>query len=254
MNQSKSAWNKRVLALKKAVSKGDLAAKAELGLLLQHGIQSVQGKALVRRSPKKGFQLLYAAALARQKEAFISLGYAYDCGLGTKKNEAEALRWYRRAVRNGDSCAATNIATIFRDRGNHKMAFKWWKHACLLGDGDATVDIGYCYQLGIGVKPNIGQAVEAYKKAMQSNYITECSREEAMYNYAVILIQKGTHQAKRRAKDLLVLANKDNDYPQADHLLRNVERAKDHEICLCRHTLVGHLSRMWCKMHSRSYA
>lgn len=44
------------------------------------------------------------------------MGYAYDVGVGIRRNEREALRWYRRAYRDGSSTAASNISTIYRDR------------------------------------------------------------------------------------------------------------------------------------------
>jgi TPR repeat protein len=122
--------------------------------------------------------------------SLLVLGYAYDVGLGTKRDIGQALRWYRRAARNGQSTAASNIATIFRDAGKSRLAFRWWKRSSDLNDGDAAVDLGYCYQYGIGTRRNLRDAQRLFKKALKSANITEYGREEAMYQLALGLIDK----------------------------------------------------------------
>src|SRR5205807_6868103 len=47
-----------------------------------------------------------------------NLGYCYDLGVGVKANRAKALYWYRRACRHGESGAAHNIGTVWRDAHN----------------------------------------------------------------------------------------------------------------------------------------
>src|SRR5439155_13639259 len=151
----KRDWQQRTALLRREALAGKVGAMADLGLLLQEGIQDERGRAIVRRNPRAGFRLLLRAAVNGDTSAAFSLGYAYDVGLGTRRDKRQALRWYHRAYRAGSSTAASNVATVHRDDRNLRLAFQWWKRAVELGDGDAAVDAGYCYQYGIGTGPSI---------------------------------------------------------------------------------------------------
>lgn len=256
MKQTKRAWASRQRRLQRLADNGNLDAVSELGLLLLEGIQYSKKGCLVRRNLKKGLRLLKYAAESGEKSAFFPLACAFDCGSGVEKNEREALRWYHRSVKDGDGHAATNISTIYRDAGNLEMAFKWLCRARDMGDVDAAECVGYCYQLGIGVKQNLKLAEQAYRSVIKSKskYITEWARQEAMYNCAVILIQKkATPAALREAECLLRRANIDDDYPQARKLLRSLEAGKTVKPCLCRATLAGNLAKRWCPIHGKTF-
>ncbi len=252
MNQSKKAWIRRLRYLEKMGEMGDLKALSDLGLSLIEGIQDSCGRTIVRRNQKKGFRLLTLASESGEESAFFPLACALDGGWGVQRNEKEALRWYYRAVNNGDSAAANNISTIHRDKRNLELAFKWLYRAWKMGDGDAAEDVGYCYHLGIGVKKNLLLAERAYRNAIRSKCITEWGRQEAMYNLAVIQIEQGTLATIRKAKTLLIRANKDDDYPQAKKLLSSLEKGQKIEPCLCRAKLAGDLAKRWCPLHGKS--
>jgi len=66
---------------------------ADLGLLLQEGLQDARGRAIVRRNPRSGFRLLLRSAVNGNTSAALPLGYAYDVGLGTRRDQRQALRW-----------------------------------------------------------------------------------------------------------------------------------------------------------------
>jgi len=69
----------------------------DLGLLLQEGLQDARGRAIVRRNPRAGFRLLLRSAVNGNTSAALPLGYAYDVGLGTRRDKRQAFRWYHRA-------------------------------------------------------------------------------------------------------------------------------------------------------------
>src|ERR1043166_4628155 len=62
-----------------------------------------------------------------------NLGYCYQFGIGTRKNEFKAFELYLKSAEGGNSCAQNNL--------------------------------GYCYQNGIGVIKNEGKAFKWYLKA-----------------------------------------------------------------------------------------
>jgi TPR repeat protein len=96
-----------------------------------------------------------------------------------RRDDTEALRWYKFALRQGNICAPNNIATIYRDSGNERRAMFWFRRAIASGDGDALVEVGRRLYKGIGVRCNVDQAVRHLRKAIASKNITQAGREEA---------------------------------------------------------------------------
>ena len=135
---------------------------------------------------KAAFRLFRESALAGDPHSCLNLGYFYDTGLGITKSRTEALRWYRRAYRNGDSAGASNIATVYRAQGRLREAFEWFKRAAAMNDGDAELEVAKCYLDGLGVRKHRGHAIAAIKRALSSSSITEASREQASRIYSQI--------------------------------------------------------------------
>ena len=248
MSISKPKQPKQRLArLRGRVAAGDFRAHFELGLELLEGIQDARGRPVVRRNPVYAVRLLRAAAEGGVTDAFFSLGYAYDVGLGVRTNQTEAERWYRRAYRTGSSMGTGNLAIIYRDAGDLRSAFRWYRRAAALKDGDAMVDVAYCYQYGIGVRKNITEARKLYRGAISSRDITANGREEAKYGLAISFVDAGQNA---RAVRLLKTAAADGDYSEAEAVLEQIRGKKAAEPCRCRRflrkTLLGHAE---CKMH-----
>ncbi len=57
-----------------------------------------------------------------------------------------------------------------------KKAFKYYKLAADQGHIMAQMYVGYCYEMGEGVKRNIDLCIKYYKKsAAQGNYVAEAA-------------------------------------------------------------------------------
>lgn len=115
-----------------------------------------------------------------QPGCMLDLGYFYDEGLGTLRSKHEAMRWYKRAFLSGDSCAASNIAILFRERGSHRHMFRWFIAAARRDDGDALVEVAKCYLMGLGAPRSTMMAVANARKALRSAHISPAGREEAV--------------------------------------------------------------------------
>lgn len=169
-----------------------------------------------------------------------------DAGLPSSIDEL------KMAYRKGTSCAGQNIAVAYRDLGNRRRAFFWWKKLSENGDGDASVDAGYCYQYGIGVKRNSNNARFYYRRAIKAAFITEAGREEAMYHLAVSLLDSSlSTRSKARAIELLRTANCDGDYGEADSLISQLLSGSENiEVCRCRRGLWKHIKgQAKCSKH-----
>jgi TPR repeat protein len=223
--------NEAIATLRRRVLQGDLSAMCDLGMWLQEGFQDRKGRRLLRSNPAHAFRLLKAAAEGGHKEAAGSLGYAYDAGLGTKRNKRQAVRWYTVDYRNGHSGGAANLATVYRDFGDLRGAFGWWMRAAALGDGDATGDAGYCYQYGIGVRKNVTAARRLYRRAIVARDISMWGREEALYQLGVSYVDTGKPIL---AMPLLKRAALDGDYPEAEAVLGQIRAKGEMEVCRCR--------------------
>ena len=83
-------------------------------------------------------------ALAKQGEAYAqyNLGVMYDNGMGVPENDAEAVKWYRKAADQGDADAQFNLGVMY-DNGigvpeNSIRAYVWWSMAKTQGNTKAS--------------------------------------------------------------------------------------------------------------------
>jgi TPR repeat protein len=128
--------------LRKLARRGDVTALTWLGLYYEEGLQGADGRWIVRRNPRLAAKYHLDAAERGDDGAQLAIGnYLYD-GFGVEKDIKRALYWYRRAFRRGLVCAAANIALVYRDSGNRRLAYRWFLRCANLGDGDAWVDVG----------------------------------------------------------------------------------------------------------------
>jgi TPR repeat protein len=138
---------------------------------------------------------------------------------------------------------------VYRDAGKARLAFQWWKRAADMRDGDAAVDVGYCYQYGIGTRKSAANAKRMFRRAIASRDISQYDREEAMYHLAVQFIDEGK---RRLAFPLLKRASADDDFPEAASVLNQLRAESDYVPCRCKRfinkQLRGHTK---CLLHTR---
>lgn len=114
-------------------------------------------------------------------ECLTRLAYMHDVGIGTDIDKQLAMILYQRAWRIARSVvAATNIAILYRERGNYRAMFTWYQRAAGEGDGSALFDMAKCYLDGIGVRANPQAGLRCLASAIRSIYITEAEREQAV--------------------------------------------------------------------------
>lgn len=101
----------------------------------------------------KAFPLLLEAAKLGDEEAEVLLGYDYAYGMSGDVNEQEAVRWWKRAYKQGSWDAAFNLGMFFRDRKSWKESAKWFERAVKLGDVDGLVEIAKIHLRYNGDRP-----------------------------------------------------------------------------------------------------
>ena len=112
-------------------------------------------------------------------ECLCRLAYMYDVGSGVEADKAAAMRLYRRAWRRGSTAAGDNIAILYRERGNARAMFRWWKRVAGTGDGSAQLEMAKCYLAGTGVRRDAQAALRCLSAAIRSPFICEDEQGEA---------------------------------------------------------------------------
>jgi len=94
-----------------------------------------------RGAGSKAFQSLLAAAKLGDEEAQVAVGYDYAYGITGKVNVDEALRWWKRAYKQGSWAAAFNLGMFFRDAKRWLKALEWFERAINAGDEDGLIEL-----------------------------------------------------------------------------------------------------------------
>jgi TPR repeat protein len=188
---SREKWER----LKRRANAGDAEAQWEIGSWFQDGLADPKGIVLARRDLRAAVRWFRLSAAAGSPAGQNHLGVCLSAGRGCRRSDAEALRWFKRAFRQRDFCAAKNIASVYRERVNNGRAIFWYQRAAASGDGDAQVAVGRYYYTGVGVRRNYSRAAQCFREAIASRFITQAGREDARFHLGVALQEARRGQA-----------------------------------------------------------
>lgn len=103
----------------------------------------------------------------------FDLGLKYYNGYGVPKNDAEAVKWYRKAADQGYASAQSNLGVMYaKGEGvaeNDAEAVKWYRLAAEQGNAIAQFNLGRMYAYGEGVARDIVTAQNWWSKAVSSD-------------------------------------------------------------------------------------
>ena len=98
----------------------------------------------------------------RDTEAQYNLGVVYAKGEGIPRDHAEAVRWYRKAARQGFVRAQNNLGFMHANGEgiprDYTEAVFWYRKAAEQGDALAQANLGFMYANGEGVPKDKVQA------------------------------------------------------------------------------------------------
>lgn len=209
--------------LKARAEAGDSEAQWEVGSWLEDGLADPDGLVLVHPDARAAARWFLRSANAGNPSGQIHLGVCLCAGRGVRRDDAEALRWFKRALVQSYPVAPNNIASVYADRGNNRRAMFWYRRAVASGDGDALVEVGRRHYAGVGVRRDPEQAVRCFHKAIASKNISQAGREDAMFHLGTAYHEgRGVKQSDARAVKWLSQANKDNDHAEARNLIERI--------------------------------
>jgi TPR repeat protein len=121
----------------------------------------------------KEFQKTKALAESGDVDAQYQLAKFYNSGKGTKKDEVEAVKWYRRVAAKNDARGQSMLGVMYTNaRGverNYCQAIKWFRKAAARNSAHAKYNLGYMYAVGKGVPQDQVQASDWYLEAANQN-------------------------------------------------------------------------------------
>src|SRR5438874_2938822 len=140
------------------------ASRLIFALLLASSVALVQLAAQQTKADQKPIGEVKAKAEAGDAESEVELGLRYDKGEGVAKDQAEAVKWYRKAAEQNLAAAQYNLGLRYaHGEGVAKdqvEAVKWYRKAAEQNYAAAQENLGVCYVSGEGVAEDL---VEAYK-------------------------------------------------------------------------------------------
>jgi TPR repeat protein len=145
MKMTLTKWNRLVSRLSEKAEAGDPEAQWELGSWIEDGFINRRGVVVVPEDRRTALRWFRRSAMSGNASAQIHLGVYFSGGRCTRRDDVQALFWFKRALRQGSSIAPNNIASVYRDREDHRRVLFWYERAAAGGDGDALVEVGIQY-------------------------------------------------------------------------------------------------------------
>jgi TPR repeat protein len=131
------------------------------------------GRLGVAENQAEAVRWLRKAAAQNFANAQLNLGNCYWRGQGVDKDVTEAMKWYRKAAEQNVPEAQYNLGVGYRDgQGVPKdegEMVKWYRRAAEQNYADAQYNLGVCYASGQGLTTNYVEAVKWFRRAAEQN-------------------------------------------------------------------------------------
>ena len=116
---------------------------------------------------EESFGYFLRAAERGDSRAELALGGAYLYGIGVPKDSAEAVRWLRKADKNGNVDATYQLGSHCRRSKKYTAALDYLRRAGKGGIAVARCELGLMYSQGQGVQKNQAQARVLFRQAAE---------------------------------------------------------------------------------------
>lgn len=193
---------------------GSLDAQAELAAL------RLDGGAGTAIDASQALAWAFEAARRDDPNALRALGKCYYYGHFVARDDEKAEEYFARALRgfeeraaNGDARAKIWLASYLArgfgatsddEAADRSAAFKLTSEAASAGLPTAIGELGFYYERGIGVEPDVDKALELYRRAADAGDVGAMRKLSHAYAYGLGVPQNLTEAIawNRRAADL----------------------------------------------------
>jgi TPR repeat protein len=150
---------------------GEFVLAAAFLLLPGRGARAQSSEQVSAR--KRAIADLKEVAYAGDVNAQVHLGVIYLTGDGVAKDDAEAVKWLRKAADQDSALAERYLAEMyFKGRGvpaDNEEAAKWLRMAAEHGDAQSQYNLGVLYTQGLGVPRSLKEAANWMRKAAEQS-------------------------------------------------------------------------------------
>jgi uncharacterized protein len=121
----------------------------------------------VPRDDKKAFDWFSLGAKTGNVLCMYYTGYCYQNGLGTKTDEKKAIGWFTKAAKEGHVLSRKLVEAYsgVTVTAQEESPFEGHMNAAKAGDPDSQFIVARCYEDGIGVPADAGEAKRWYNTA-----------------------------------------------------------------------------------------
>ena len=145
--------------------------------------------------------------LARLKEeaeqgdadAQNGLAWSYARGNGVPQDDAEAIKWWRKAAEQGHVTAQFMLEMYLSGSNipqDDAEEVKWWRKFAKQGYAEAQVGLGWMYNQGTGVPQDYTEAVKWFRKAAEQGHAEAQFNLGGMYARGKGVSEDNTEAAK----------------------------------------------------------
>ncbi len=114
---------------------------------------------------EKAVTFFETAAAEGETYAMNSLARLYAAGEGVPQDQDRAIDLFLQAAAQGNTYAYNNLGYLLAEDGQPDRALPLFQASAEAGDVYGYNNMGYAYQNGIGVEPDLGQAIDWYEQA-----------------------------------------------------------------------------------------
>jgi len=177
----------------------------------------------VQKDEAEAVRWFRKAAEAGNSEGMYNLGIAYANGLGVEKNMVEAVKWFRMGVDAGKKDGMYYLGVAYASglgvEKNEAEAVNWYRKAIEVGDAGAMLSLGVMYWEGRGVKQDLAEGTRLFQKAAELGNPTAKENLAKAQEYAK---QQQAQQQQPKWEDIMERGNRKNppDRDAAEILLK----------------------------------
>jgi TPR repeat protein len=182
----------------------EMAAAGDVKSQVQLGLAFLTGDG-VPKDNAEGVKWLRKAADQDNPVAERYLAEMYFKGRGVPADNAEAAKWLRLAAEQGDAQSEYNLAVLYTQGlgvpRNVKDALNWMHKSAEQGLAAGQVGMGVLYENGDGVPEDPVEAVKWYRMAVEQN-------DPGAMNNLALLLATSKNDRVRNPQEAISLANK----------------------------------------------
>ncbi len=128
----------------------------------------------VEKSDQKSFEYYQKSAKLGHEMAQFNIALMEYDGIGTQKNQSNAMARLKSLAENGQAEAQTFLARIYGSKMKYEESYNWLIRAVEQNNADAQELLGFMYEKGLYVQKDIKKAIDYYiKAAKQGNKTAE---------------------------------------------------------------------------------